>query len=65
MSSSSRTISRAELVIVLRRTGYSEDLIAEITAQLDDPIDADRDRQILERYGLTGERLMGRLGASP
>jgi hypothetical protein len=50
---------------VLRRAGYPADVIDEITGQLHDPIDADRDRYILERYGVTQARLMNAMGASP
>jgi len=39
--------------------------VEEIVAQLADPIDVDRDSQILERYGLSRDYLMDRMGASP
>jgi len=58
-------ISQAEFVQLLRRVGYPRELIAEIAAQLPDPIDVERDSHILERYALTREHLMDRLGASP
>jgi hypothetical protein len=60
-----RRISQAEFVQLLRRVGYPRELIEEIAAQLADPIDVERDSHILERYGLTREHLMDRLGASP
>ena len=50
---------------MLRRVGYSPDVIDEIKAQLSDPIDAERDEPILARYGLTRGRLMEIMGASP
>ena len=58
-------ISHAEFIRILRRAGYPRETIEKIAAQLPDPIDADRDAAILERYGLTRERLMDRMGASP
>jgi hypothetical protein len=58
-------ITHAGLVHVLRRTGYPPDEIDEIAAHLPEPIDVDRDSRLLARYGLTRERLMDRMGASP
>ena len=49
----------------LRREGYSNELIGEALEQLPDPIDLQRDQEILGRYGLNPERLMDRMGASP
>jgi hypothetical protein len=58
-------ISHAEFAGLLRRVGYPPEVIDEITAQLADPIDVDRDAQILNRYNLTRGRLMDAMGASP
>ena len=58
-------VPKAHLVQVLRRTGYSEELIREISDQLADPIDLDRDGPTLLRYGATRERLSEIMGASP
>ena len=58
-------VSRAELVRLLRRTGYTADLIDEIAAQLPDPVEVDREWRLLERYGITRGLLMERMGASP
>ena len=58
-------ISHAEFARRLQRFGYAPDVIEEITAQLEDPIDVDRDSQILDRYNLTRGRLMEVMGASP
>ena len=49
----------------MRRTGYSDEFIDEVLSQLADPVDLQRDQQILARYGLSSERLMDRLGGSP
>lgn len=54
-----------EVARVLRRAGYSEEIVSEVLSQLLDPIDLQRDQQILARYGLNPERLMDRLGGSP
>lgn len=65
MGSAMRHISHDDFVRLLRRVGYSEELIEEISAQLPDPIDVDRDQQVLNKYGLTRGHLMELLGASP
>ncbi len=38
---------------------------AEVLGQLPDPIDLQRDQEILARYGLDQERLMEVMGGSP
>ena len=58
-------ISHAEFARVLKRAGYPPDVIAEIAAQLADPIDVDRDAHVLDRYNLSRGRLMEVMGASP
>ncbi len=50
---------------MLRRAGYEPEAAEDIAAQLSDNVDLDRDRKLLERYGLTQEQLMDRLGGSP
>jgi hypothetical protein len=60
-----KTISKAEGATILRRGGYSLELIREIEDQLDDPIDIDRDAQTLSRYGVTRDQLIDSLGGSP
>jgi hypothetical protein len=57
--------SHAEAARVLRRAGYSDEFIKELLSQLPDPIDLQRDQQILARYGVTRERLMDRMGSGP
>ena len=59
------TISQAEFASRMRRFGFPDEVVQEITAQLADPIDVDRDRAVLERYGVTAARLMERMGGSP
>jgi hypothetical protein len=58
-------ISHAEFARVLRRAGYAPEVIEEIAAQLEDPIDVDRDSHVLDRYNLSRGRLMEIMGASP
>jgi hypothetical protein len=58
-------LSRAEFLKMLNRAGYPPDVVAEIAAQLPDPIDLWRDRDVLIRYGITTEALVSRLGGSP
>ena len=58
-------LSHAEFARVLKRAGYPPDIIEEVAAQLEDPIDVDRDAHILDRYNLTRGRLMQVMGASP
>jgi hypothetical protein len=38
---------------VLRRAGYSDEFISDVLSQLPDPIDLQRDQQMLARYGLS------------
>jgi hypothetical protein len=58
-------ISHDEFARVLQRAGYPLEEIEQIVAQLPDPIDVDRDSHILDRYGLSRDRLMDEFGASP
>jgi hypothetical protein len=63
--SGSIKISRDECARILRRAGYSPEVVKELIAQLPDPVDVDRDAAILARYGVTRGRLMELMGASP
>ena len=57
--------SHKEFAQVLRRAGYVHEFISDVLSQLPDPIDLQRDQQILARYSLSSERLMDRMGGSP
>lgn len=57
--------SHEEAARVLRRAGYSDEFIREVLSQLPDPINLQRDQQVLARYGLNPERLMDRMGGGP
>jgi hypothetical protein len=63
--SNSVTVTHEELVRVLQRAGYGSDVIQELTAKLPDPVETDRDANILAHYGITRGRLMDLMGASP
>jgi hypothetical protein len=65
MNSRPASRSHEEVARVLRHAGYADELIREVLSQLPDPIDLQRDQQILARYGLGREPLMDRLGGSP
>ena len=65
MTSPPAVRSHEEVVRVLHRAGYSDDFIREVLSQLPDPIDLERDQQILARHGLSAERLMDRMGGGP
>ena len=64
-SDPARLRSHEEFTRVLHHTGYSDEYITQLLSQLPDPIDLQRDQQILERYCLSSERLVDRLGGSP
>jgi hypothetical protein len=57
--------SHAELKRVLHHAGYSDEFIKKVLSQLPDPIDLQRDQEVLARHGLSPGRLMDRMGASP
>jgi hypothetical protein len=65
MSSVPPTRAHEQVARVLRRAGYSDEFIRELLSQLPDPIDLERDQQVLARHGLSSERLMDRMGGSP
>jgi hypothetical protein len=59
------TVSKDIAIAVLRRAGFSEEVIGEIASQLPDPIDLDRDSAFLLRHGITRDALTDRMGGSP
>jgi len=50
---------------VLRRTGVPQETIKALDAVLDDPVDVDRDANLLASYGITRGHLTDRMGGSP
>ena len=60
-----QTVPKETAIAVLRKAGFSEEVINELASKLPDPIDVDRDSSLLLRYGVTMETLTDRLGGSP
>ena len=48
----------------MRRVGL-EEYVEEAAGKLPDPIDLDRDQELLASYGLTRTQVLNRLGSSP
>lgn len=65
MHRESHHVSKAEFVRLLRRLGTPEETIAELDAQLPDPVDIDESGALLQSYGLTRDTVISRLGGSP
>jgi CBS-domain-containing membrane protein len=59
------TLSKVEATKVFRRVGFSDEKIAGILSELDDPIDIDRDAAVLEKYGINRDVLVDLMGGSP
>ena len=59
------TISKAEAIKVLSRVGVPKAKIADIMSELPDPIDVVRDTAVLEKYGISRDVLVDRMGGSP
>jgi hypothetical protein len=59
------TISKEEAMKVLGRAGVPAEVIDEIAAQLEDPVDLDRHSSLFLRYGITRDILADRMGGSP
>jgi hypothetical protein len=60
-----RVRSKADVFAVLRRAGEPEQTIDALDALLDDPVDLQRDADVLARHGITLDRLVDRMGGSP
>jgi hypothetical protein len=65
MGDEPRARGKTEILAVLRRAGYSEQTIAALDAELDDPVDVDRDANVFLRHGITLGGLIDRMGGSP
>jgi DNA-directed RNA polymerase subunit H (RpoH/RPB5) len=59
------TLSKEEATSVLHRVGFSQEKIAQILGELDDPIDVDRDAAVLEKHGISRDTLVNLMGGSP
>ena len=62
---SQHTIPKNEAMAVLHRAGFPSQVIEEISSQLSDPVDLDRDSSLFLRYGITRDVLTDRMGGSP
>lgn len=60
-----RLVSHAQAEQILRRAGYSPEQIEDVLRDLPDPIDPDRDSEVLFKHGITQGGLMDRMGGSP
>jgi hypothetical protein len=65
MANLPRSVSHEDARRILKRAGYADEFISDVLSQLPDPIDPERDKQILASYAVNQERLMDRMGASP
>jgi hypothetical protein len=59
-----RSLSKEEVIEVIRRAGYTPEMIDEIASKLPDPVDLDQGASLLAHYGMTREQLMDRLGGT-
>ncbi len=57
-------VRRAQVIAIMRRVGLHED-ISRALSSLPDPVDVDRDGDLLATFGISRERLMEMLGSSP
>jgi hypothetical protein len=57
-------VSREHVLKVMERVGLSE-CVAAVARELPDPVDLKRDQALLEKYGLTLNKLIDRMGGSP
>jgi hypothetical protein len=58
-------ITKDEARRVMQRAGIPPETIDGLLAELHDPVDFDRDRQALERHGVTRDSLIDLMGGSP
>jgi hypothetical protein len=56
---------KADVLAVLRRAGVSEQTVEALDAELDDPVDVNRDTNVFFRHGITLGQLIDRMGGSP
>jgi hypothetical protein len=60
-----RLVSHAEAKQILRRAGYSQEWIEDVLRHIPDPIDTERDGDVLFEHGISADRLRDRMGGSP
>jgi hypothetical protein len=56
---------KSHVIQALRQAGIAQQKIEELERQLPDPVDLDRDGNLLLAYGITWDRLIDRAGGSP
>ena len=64
MTARRRLVKREQALDAMRRVGL-EEYVEEAAGKLPDPIDLDRDQELLASYGLTRTQVLDRLGSSP
>ena len=64
MSDERILLPKADVLAVLRRTGVLEQTIHALEGKLDDPVDVQRDANLLASFGITRQGLMDRMGGS-
>jgi hypothetical protein len=57
--------SKDAVIGALRRAGVAPESIAVLQRRLPDPVDLDRDGELLLAHGITIDRVIDRLGGSP
>ena len=65
MSESRNLRPKAEVLEVLHRAGVDEETIQALAVVLPDPVDVQRDANLLGRHGITRDALVDRMGGSP
>ncbi|MCW2778038.1 MAG: hypothetical protein JWN17_1763 [Frankiales bacterium] len=58
-------LSRAQVLAVMTRAGYTPDEVLAAAAALPEQVDRYEDRVVLARFALTRGQLMDRMGSSP
>ncbi len=57
--------SRATIIRIMRNAGFSAASLAEAEQMLPDPVDIDRDGQLLAHLGVSRDSLTDAMGGSP
>jgi len=57
--------SRDEVLQVLRRLAFPEEIIVEVGTKLPERVDVESACNVLQAYGVSRDAAMSRLGASP
>ena len=57
--------SKSAFLPALRRAGYTPETIPALDAALQDKVDGRRDEALLDRYGVSRNAIVDRMGGSP